>query len=251
MPSKRSSFQIKVVRGRVLNTCKCPQIGKECNDLIKIIVVIFDLESFTRFFDSAGVNKNIVVASYINSFLSWINYRLKLEIKSRRLPERPKLSKFLGDGILYVWEVEQQRMTPLRALDLMNFCWNLTAGYDCYEEEFLPRFIQELGHNWSCEYPKHLRASMTLGHAVKYVKQGGSVDYVSECINVASRLIKINPELYFVAHSDVYLGPEVYHHYWKKKRAPNIRGLGGPVVVYVDIDDFKALSDKSMFQNVP
>ena len=251
MPSRRSSFQIKVVRGRVLNTGKCPSIGKECNDLVKIIVVIFDLEDFTRFFDSAGVNKNIVVASYINSFLSWINHRLELEIKSRRLPERPKLSKFLGDGILYVWEVEQQRMTPLRALDLMNFCWNLTRGSDCYEEEFLPRFIQELGHNWTCEYPKHLRTSMTLGHAVKYVKQRGSVDYVSECINVASRLTKINPELYFVAHSDVYLGPEVYRHEYEKKKVPDIRGLGKPVVVYVDIDDFDALSDKSMFQDMP
>lgn len=98
MPSRRSSFQIKIVRGRVLNTCKSPSIGKECNDLVKIIVVIFDLESFTKFFDSAGVNKNIVVASYINSFLSWINYRVELEISSRRLPERPKLSKFLGMG---------------------------------------------------------------------------------------------------------------------------------------------------------
>ncbi len=250
MPNRKSGFQIKVVRGRVLNTCKCPSIGKERNDLIKIIVVIFDLESFTRFFDTAGVNKNIVVSSYVNSFLSWVHYRLELEIKSRRLPERPKLSKFLGDGILYVWEVEQQRMKPLRALDLMNFCWNLTAGKDCYEKEFLPQFIRKLGHSWHCEYPKHLRASMALGHAVKYVKQRGSVDYVSECINIASRLTKINPELYFVAHSDVYLGAEAFHHEYEKKKVPNIRGLDGPVVVYVDTDDFDALSDKSMFQDV-
>lgn len=251
MPVRSSGFKINVRRGRVLNTGKYPSIGKECNDLVRIIVVIFDLEDFTGFFDSAGVNKNIIVASYLNSFLSWISYRLELEIKSRRLPERPKLSKFLGDGILYIWEVEQQRVTPPRALDLMNFCYNLTSGYDCYEEEFQPRFMKELGHNWTCEYPKHLRASMTLGHAVKYVKQGGSVDYVSESINIASRLTKVNPELYFVAHSDVYLGSEAYGFDYKKVKVENIRGLGRPVVVYVDKDDYDVLSDKSMFQDIP
>lgn len=142
-------------------------------------------------------------------------------------------------------------MTPLRTLDLMNFCWNLTRGYDCYEEEFLPRFIQALGHNWTCRYPKHLRASMTLGHAVKYVKRSGSVDYVSECINVASRLTKINPELYFTAHSDVYLGREAYDQEYVKKKVPNINGIGKPIVIYIDKDDFGTLSDTSMFQDMP
>jgi len=244
----QDGFRIEVRGGRVLNEGKCPAIGKECNDLVRIIVVILDLEGFTNFFDSASVNKNIVVASYVNSFLCWVNYRLDREVNKGRLPERPRLSKFLGDGLLYIWEVEKQRLTSRRILDLINFFYNLTRGKDCYEEEFLPKFMNKLGQNWSCDYPKHLRASISLGHAVKYVQRGRSMDYVSECINIASRLLKINPEVYFMAHADVYIGPEMLNQGYVKKKIPNIRGIGKPIVVYIDKEDFTALSDKSMFQ---
>lgn len=250
MSIMHDGFQIEIRRGRVLNKGKCPAIGKEFNDLVRIIVVIFDLEGFTNFFDSASVNKNIIVASYVNSFLSWVNYRLDLEVDRGRLPERPRLSKFLGDGLLYVWEVEKQRLTSGRILDLINFCYNLTRGKDRYEKEFLPEFMNKLGQNWSCDYPKHLRATISLGHAVKYVQRGRSVDYVSECINIASRLLKINPEIYFVAHSDIHIGPEMLNQGYVKKQIPNIKGIGKPIVVYIDKEDFTALSDKSMFQDI-
>jgi len=247
---RQDGFRIEVRGGRVLNKGKCPAIGKECNDLARIIVVILDLEGFTNFFDSASVNKNIVVASYINSFLRWVNYRLDSEVNRGRLPERPRLSKFLGDGMLYIWEVEKQRFTPRRILDLINFCYNLTSGKDRYEVEFLSKFMNELGQNWSCDYPKHLRGSISLGHAVKYVQQGRSMDYISECINIASRLLKINPKVYFMAHSDVYIGPEMLNLGYVKKKIPNIRGISKPIAVYIDKEDFTALSDKSMFQDM-
>jgi hypothetical protein len=243
-------FRIEIKGSRVLNEGKCPAIGKECNDLVRIIVVFLDLEGFTNFFDSASVNKDIVVASYVNSFLCWVNYRLDREVNSCRLPERPRLSKFLGDGLLYIWEVENQRLVSRRILDLINFFYNLTRGKDCYEAEFLPTFMNKLGQNWSCDYPKHLRASISLGHAVKYVERGHSVDYVSECINIASRLLKINPELYFTVHSDVYIGPEMINQGYAKKKISNIRGISKPIVVYIDEEDFSALSDKSMFQDM-
>lgn len=248
MSIRQDGFRIKVSRGRVLNKGKCPAIGKECNDLVKIIVVILDLEGFTKFFDTASPNKNIIVASYVNSFLRWVNYRLDLEVDRGRLPDRPRLSKFLGDGLLYIWEVERQRLTPGHILDLMNFCYNLTRGKDCYEKEFLPEFMEQLGQDWSCDYPEHLRASISLGHAVKYVQRGRTVDYVSECINIASRLLKLNSEVYFMAHSDVHIGTKI--HGYVKRKIHNIKGIGKPIVVYMDEKDFTALSDKSMFQDM-
>jgi len=235
----------------VLNEGKCPSIGRESNDLIRIIVVFFDLEGFTNFFDSAPINKNIIIASYVNSFLSWINHQIDFAVQRHRLPQRPRLSKFLGDGVLYVWEVEQQKITSRRTLDLINFCWNITCGKDSYEDKFLPQYMSRLGNNWECDYPKHLRTSIALGHAVKYMQGSRSVDYVSECINVASRLIKINPELYFIAHSDVYLGTDdMFEFDYVKKRIPVIRGINKPIVVYIDKDDYEGLSDKSMFQDI-
>jgi len=250
MPNRQDRFCIEVRGSRVLNEGKCPDIGRERNDLSRIIVVFLDLEGFTNFFDSASPNKNLVVAAYLNSFLCWVNYRIDRQVSRGRLPERPRLSKFLGDGALYIWEVGKQKLSSGRILDLINFFWNITRGKDCYEEEFLPEFMDKLGQDWSCDYPQHLRASISLGHAVKYVRQDHLVDYVSECINIASRLLKINPELYFTAHSDVYIGPEILSHGYIKKRISNLRGISKPIVVYIDEDDFSALSDTSMFHDV-
>jgi len=250
MITKRlDKFRIAIVRGRVLNKGDCPSIGIECNDLVRIIVADFDLEGFTNFFDSASINKNIVVASYVNSFLGWLNYRFDLE--KNRLP-RPKLSKFLGDGVLYVWEVEEQKITPSVQLGLMNFCWNMTRGKYRYEVEFLQQFMKELGKNWICKYPKYLRASLTLGHAVKYVHSNLPVEYVSECINVASRLVKIHPELYFIALSDIYLGREAREAGYVKKRIrkESIKGIAKSIAVWIDRDDFESIEDKSIFRDM-
>jgi len=249
MSIRHDRFQIEVKRGKVRNEGQCPAIGKECNDLVRIIVTIFDLEGFTNFCDSVSVNKNIIVASYINGFLSWINYRLDLEVNSGRLPERPRISKFLGDGLLYIWEVQRQGLNSRRILDLINFCYNLTRGKDRYEKEFLPEFMRKLGHNWDCDYPKHLRVGISLGHAVKYIQLGHLVDYVSECINIASHLLKVHPAVYFIAHSDVYVGPEMSKLGYVKKKT-TIRGISKSIAVYIDKDDFAALSDKSKFQDI-
>jgi len=246
---RRDQFQLNIRRGKVRNLGNNPAIGLEHDDLVRIIAVVFDLEGFTDFFDKAGTNKNIIVASYINGFLDWLNFRLDAE--KDRLP-KPRLSKFLGDGILYIFEAQRRdgrkRTIQQIALDLMNFCWNLTRGRDRYEVDFLREFVSRIGRKWDCEFPKHLRASLATGHAVKYVKRGGSVEYVSECINIASRLSKLHNELYFVAHSDLVFGGETRTAQYIEKRT-RIRGISKLISVFLDKDDFEGIQDKSIFQN--
>lgn len=245
MATRYKKFQLKIRESRVVNDGLTPSIGVECDDLTKIVVAIFDLEGFTNFFDSASINKNIIVASYVNGFLSWLNYRLDLA----QLPS-PKLSKFLGDGVLYIWETEKQKITSVIAIALMNACWNTVRGRDRYEKEFLPQFINQVGKKWDCEYQKHLRVSLATGHAVKYVQGNRSVEYVSECINVASHLLKIHPEVYFIAHSDLVLGEEPSEHNYVEKRIREIRGIDRSICVFIDEDDFVSIKDKSIFEDI-
>ena len=74
-------------------------------------------------------------------------------------------------------------------------------------------------------------------------------DYISESINIASRLNKITPGLRFVAHSDTYLGPEAKVRQYIMKRI-SLRGVDKPLVVYIDRDDYTAIPDKSMFADI-
>ncbi len=249
MAEERSRFRLTIEGNKVRNHGHNPSIGVEHDNLVRIVVAVLDLEGFTNFFNKASPNQSIIVASYVNAFLSWLNYRLDLE--GKRIP-RPQLSKFLGDGVLYVWET-QEGQTEQIALDLMNFYWNMTQGGSRYEIDFLPQFISQLGKRWDCEYPEHLRASITTGFAVKYTRKNHPPEYVAECINIASRLCGIHPELYFIAHSDLVLDTEFMttaEYVEKLLKRDSVKGIDKQIAVFIDEDDFNSLSDKTMFRDM-
>ena len=246
MTEDRNKFQLTIEANKVRNLGYNPSIGVERDSLVRIVTVVLDLEGFTNFFNKASPNQSIIVASYVNAFLSWLNYRLDLEGKRIR---KPRLSKFLGDGVLYVWETKEGKTEQI-AHDLMNFCWNITRGADRYEISFLPQFKRQLGKKWDCEYPKHLRASLATGFAVKYTRRNRPAEYVSECINIAFRLCGIDPELYFIAHSDLLLDDEIKtaHNYVEK--GIKIKGIDKSIAVFIDKDDFDSLTDKSRWEDI-
>jgi len=232
--------------GRVVNRGEIIQLGTECNDLVRIVVAVFDLEGFTNFYDSASVNKNIVVSAYMNGFLDWLNHRFA------NFPSRPGYWKFMGDGVLLVWEAERDQMNSgTTGFALMNACWNMVHGETSYGTTFLPEFIKWVAKRWPCDYPQHLRVSLSVGHAVKYGSEQHSCEYTAECINIASRLIKFNPGLYFTAHSDLVLGPEPERFGYLEKSI-QIRGINKRVAIYVDTDEFNGLlnKDKTKFRDM-
>ena len=246
MTKEHGEFRLTIEGNKVRNLGYTPSIGVERDNLVRIIVAVLDLEGFTKFFIKAAPNQSIIVASYVNSFLAWLNHRLALQHPPIK---RPKLSKFLGDGVMYVWEIEEGQ-TEKMAHDVMNLCWNMTRGTDRYEIQFLSQFIGQLGKKWPCEYPKHLRASVATGSAVKYIRRNHPPEYVAECINIATRLCGIHDEVYFIAHSDLVLDDEI-------KKAANyiekwipVKGIDMGLAVLIDKDDFCSIRDKSQFADI-
>ncbi len=251
MTEERVKFRLTINRNKVINLGHNLSIGIERDNLVRIIVAVLDLEKFTNFFNKASPNQSIIVASYVNAFLSWLNYRLDLLLEGKRIP-RLRLSKFLGDGVLYVWETEEGKTEQI-ALDLMNFCWNMTRGGDRYEIDFLPQFMGQLGNRWDCEYPGHLKASIATGFAVKYTGRNHPPEYVAESINIATRLCGVHPELYFIAHADLLLDTEIrtaFRYVEKIIERGALRGIDKPIAVFIDEDDFNSLSDKTMFRDM-
>lgn len=247
MAQKRKKFKLQFTGDQVSNVGPITPLGGARSDLVEIVVALFDLEGFTNFFNSSSVIRYTIVPTFINAFLSWLNYCFR----SSCFP-MPKYSKFLGDGALLIWETgEQQLFRGVLKAGLMNFCWNMVRGQkESYENEFLPQLLRKIKPIQTCEYPKHLRISLSLGHALKYV-QGELNEYVSECINIASRIINYNPELYFMAHSNLVTNEEDLQGKYVQKLLTQVKGIDKPICAYIDKDDFNDLTHKRRgFRNV-
>jgi len=131
----------------VINTNPFVNLGKEENDLIKIVVAIFDLEGFTNFFNNIPVNKNIVITQFINGLLYWFNYHFKERFT-------PNFAKFLGDGLMLIWEPSSQKLTNADLIYLMNRCWDCVQAPSSFHREYLPEFKNKIGKRWQVEFPK-------------------------------------------------------------------------------------------------
>lgn len=247
MAEQRRRFRLQFTNDQVLNAGPITPLGQARRDLVEIVVALFDLEGFTNFFNSASVIRYTIVPNFINAFLSWLNY----SFNNSCFP-MPEYSKFLGDGALLIWETEEQPILKgtLKA-EFMNFCWNMVRGQKkSYEKECLPELLRRIRPIRNCEYPKHLRVSVSLGHAVKYVREQSN-EYVSECINVASRIIGYE-ELYFMAHSNLVTNEDVLGKKYVHKQLAQVKGIDKPICVYIDEADFRGLTNgsKRKFRNV-
>lgn len=236
-------FKLLIRQGRVVNKNPSVKLGREVDDLIKIIVAVFDLKGFTNFFNKIPINKNIVASSFVNGLLYWFYYRFKRYYKFE-----PVFSKFLGDGVLMIWEPGQQKISIQDIITLMNTCWDMVAASNRYEIEYLQEFCKKIGKRWNVKYPTRLRVGMSLGHAVKYIKRGKRSDYISESINIASRLVKFHEDIYFIAQSDLVFGkiPKKFRYVQKKIR---LRGIGD-LVVYIDKLDFQKAGAPKKFKEL-
>jgi len=238
-----SKFRLKIRQGRVVGKNPYVDLGREDEDLIRIVVAIFDLEGFTDFFNGIRINKNIVVTSFINGLLYWFRYRF-----AKYYPLfSPLLSKFLGDGIMMIWEPGRQRMSNRNIISLMNVCWDIVGSEDSYEHEYVPEFVRRIGKRWHIKYPAKLRVGLSLSHAVKYARRGKVSDYVAESINIASRLVKFHQEIYFIAHSDLVFGkiPKEFRYIQK---SIDLRGIG-EIGVYIDKADYQKAGRPKDFKN--
>jgi len=233
-------FQLQIRKGKVVSRNPFVNLGQETEDLVKIVVAIFDVEGFTKFFNKIPINKNIVTSSFINGLLNWFHYNFHEVFRFS-----PVFGKFLGDGILMIWETARQDMPDKVITGLMNHCWNMV--YSC-ETKYVPEFVKKIGKRWRIEYPTKLKVGLSLGHAVKYTRRGKVSDYISESINIASRLVKFHEHIRFIAHSDLVFGRLPEKHLYVQKSI-ELRGIG-EISVYIDKDYYIAAGSPKEFKDL-
>jgi len=212
---------------------------------VNTLAVIFDLSGFTNF--CKQIDPHLVVPQFLNRFLKWIYEQIRKETISQTYPEGyntwsklPFFSKFLGDGLLLLWDTKD---TP--GDEICNIVIMLKDICTSYESSFL----KGISNKYS-EPPNKLRCGIARGIVYSV---GESNDFIGACINVASRLQKFGNLSFCFAKRGIDYEEEMLdnvHPMFLTKKI-NIRGIGNNELVVVSKKEFEALGpdDQKLFSN--
>lgn len=212
---------------------------------LETIAAVFDLSSFTKFCNQ--VDAHLAIPKYLNDFLDWLFSRIRIGLTNENTggpktlwADPPILSKFLGDGVLLLWNT--------RSMTENSICRIMTTFYDicqAYRHQFYPKICKAVD-----KPPLVLRCGLARG---KVFSVGNGKDYVGHCINTASRLANLRYLSFCFHHRGIQVQeymPEEYSRAFIKKYLP-IRGVGESELVWMAKDEFERLPGKSkqLFHN--
>ncbi len=208
---------------------------------INALSVLFDLEGFTNF--CRQIDPQLAVPEYLSEFLKWLFQQVRKELIHetyangfRTFSDLPFLSKYMGDGVLFLWDTEK-----LSDIEILNIVVSMHEICKHYKSDFYKKIVKKIGSP-----PKKLRCGIARG-AIYSVGNGN--DFVGPCINMSARLQKLSSLSFCFSRRG--LNPEV-NNYINKNVATvktDIRGIGSDELVCVMKDEYYALSklDKEKF----
>ena len=199
----------------------------ENNETFDGLAVILDLKDFTGFCDQR--DPHLVVPEFLDRFLILLFQRMSEEFFDREeglevvlWSHLPIFGKFLGDGVLLLWDVtdmtREARRNIIQALDVI-----------CNDYEKL--FLKQIKGAFT-RPPSKLRCGIAQGQ-VTSIANGG--DYTGLCINIASRLQKLGEGAFSFAFAKSGLDDKAGANWYSNFtliRIP-IRGIAKSELVYV------------------
>jgi class 3 adenylate cyclase len=213
---------------------------------IDSIAVVFDLTGFTEF--CSREDSHLKMPVFLKGFLKWLFERITSSIVMQRIPEGvrtytylPFFAKFMGDGVLFLWDTED--MNDTRICNVVIQMDGISAEY---EHSFLPQIKERV-----TSVPKSLKCAVARGHVCSV---GSREDYVGQCINLASRLQK-ESGLRFCCWKigiDMEKGMRKAAREWYTSKILEIRGISREELVIIGKEDFEgALEEvKERFRDV-
>jgi hypothetical protein len=214
------------------------------SETIRCISAVFDLEGFTYF--CSQTEPELYAGRFLKDFFDWLFNSIKIETINETFNngyelfhDLPFYSKFLGDGVLFLWdtlnigEITQHNLL----VSLSNICDNYTSQfYPTVKDKYIG-------------IPKRLRCGVAKGSVYSI---GERKDFIGPCINLASRLQSL-PGVTF-AFSRKGFNPEAifedYSNIWVKKQIV-IRGYNFNEIIVIPKLDFMKMSeeDKTFYKD--
>lgn len=207
-------------------------------EYVQALVAFFDLEGFTDF--CGQVDSHLVIPEFLSRYLTWLFQTLADQFRESEDEALVKLwgclpfyAKFLGDGILFIWNTDACCGFP----GAVNIAQNLLAVTNLYAERFYPDIRRAVSAP-----PRRLRCGIARGQVISV---GGGADYVGSCINVAARLQKLSNLSFAVSRRgfDLSEAPDTegsFRSFLVLKRTA-VRSIGQQELIYVRKDEFAAL----------
>jgi len=209
---------------------------------INALSVIFDLEGFTNF--CKQIDPHLAVPEYLSEFLNWIYDKIRQESIEKTYEkgyktyaDLPFLSKFLGDGILFLWDTENMSEVSIRnaVVSMYEVCVK-------YQTEFFPKISRKI-----VSAPTRLRCGIARGTIYSV---GNGNDFVGPCINMSARLQKLNSLTFCFSRRGINPNEmgEGYKDYFIVRRV-DIRGIGENELVCFSKNEYNKLgkADKERF----
>lgn len=205
------------------------------------VAAVFDLSGFTNFCNQ--VDAYLAIPSFLDGFYEWffnsIIYGLSCDEgnDSYFWTELPIMVKFMGDGLLVVWDAHKMNDEQIcrLAATLYNIC-------HAYHHDFYPQIKMTVD-----KPPAVLRCGMARG---KVFSIGNGSDYIGHSINNASRLCNLHPLTFCFPRRGFliqeYLAPEYAQLFLP--RYASIRGVGDNEPIWVVKEEFDNLTDRQKLQ---
>ncbi|MCE7063156.1 hypothetical protein [Dyadobacter sp. CY343] len=171
------------------------------------IVMIFDLEGFSKFFSQPDVQS--YVPNYLNGVLEAVEiavgggHAYYLDDSDNEPPgtndlsplPRPIHKKFMGDGMLYIWRYHD--FTAATKRNLLNRLYNLQLHFS----KVTLRVAEEVP---VIDIPKRTRIGVSAGSIYKLTYSTSRRDeYIGYSINLASRLQNYCKGIGFIASARI------------------------------------------------
>ncbi|MEO5905940.1 MAG: hypothetical protein ABIQ11_04405 [Saprospiraceae bacterium] len=215
-------------------------------EYVQALSTILDLGNFTNFCNQ--IDSQIVVPEFIDRFLKWlfleIKHVSKVDEKNGQVllwNDLPFFAKFLGDGILLLWDV---RGTGRDQNMLINIANRMLAVTQAYKTHFYPEIKRQMA-----KPPDTLRCGIARGQIISI---GNGEDYIGNCINVSSRLQKILTLSFAISRRGFEIPNDTGIGKFLVAKKHKIRGIGEEELIYILKSEFDQLSDvdKKLFQDV-
>lgn len=212
---------------------------------LEAMAAIFDLCGFTNF--CSQVDPHLAVPEYLSRFLDWLFAEIKTGfVKESNEDEKilwsslPFLAKFLGDGVLFLWDTSN--MGGAGICNVVTSLWETCGNY---VREFYPTIKKVV-----TQPPRVLRCGIARGTVFSV---GNGEDYVGPCINIAARLQKLSALTFCFSRRGFDIEqhmPEETAAKYVLKYVP-LRGIGEDELVWVRAEEFNGLQDeeKALFRN--
>jgi len=212
---------------------------------IEALAAVFDLSGFTKF--CSQVDPHLAVPEYLSRLLDWLFAEIKKGLVKESHEEEkilwaslPFLAKFLGDGVLFLWDTKN-----MGGAEICNVVTSLWEICDNYVREFYPRIRKIVA-----QPPKVLRCGMSRGLVFSV---GNGEDYVGPCINIATRLQKLSSLTFCFSRR----GFDIEKHMLEETAAKyvlksvSLRGIGEDELVWAREEEFDGLHDaeKALFRS--